>query len=737
MSNTYDTSAYPLGSTAVKVLYNNASNVDDFVNGQQLAYPDRFNVGRMSWAGMEAGFQTSIAGWQTSFNQFLSSSGYETPVDYAAGILVQRPTQILRYLGELYRAKDTALPFTTTVWATDSAKLIATGDSVLRQQLAAGTGFLVDSSVIGYNGGSLSVAFGKTIRPEQYGAPGAVGVGNAVADTAAWVACAVALVDGGTVRAEGTYLINGSSVIFPSRRNCTLDLRGAKFTQQTNFSKTLRINTPLGQWNIIGGEFVGRGGAAGEYNGASSSYNGVAAIYVDDGDAVTFRGQVGTQHAGGFIACFGVKTLKFYDIDDTGIGAPYIDPVGHGDQGNGSDFSIMCQPKDNSLGWIYDYTFSNCKLRQHAFGVQAVQTRSCRWEDMEVGPCPGQHGLYGIELDGLTVSGTNRFIECFQFGMKNQYENYSGFYIGAIWTPSTSYAVGDVVRAFSNSYICAIAHVSPASFVQSPNWTVNPLTYRTGTNIGGALEFIRCGYGLGFVSSSLSDGREIYTKGAKIDGIKFTNTVHAAMNLDRLVDADISNITIDGCEYGIFGRDFSGTIRDTNIKTASKNGVAISLYDTTFLDNVRTFNCGLSGSGDDGKAPILIYAPDPATMIPSRPAARAVFSNRLGFIFPTADAAGSFQLFDADTTNTWNIENSYGTTTTKKFRIDGTVNVQFHNYFSPNGFFNTAQNEPTFNLSNWTTNFNFDANGVVTDQMDVIATLMSILGSKNVIRKTG
>lgn len=45
--NTYLT-GNPLGSTAVKDLYDNASNIDDFVNGPEFAYPDRFNVARKS-----------------------------------------------------------------------------------------------------------------------------------------------------------------------------------------------------------------------------------------------------------------------------------------------------------------------------------------------------------------------------------------------------------------------------------------------------------------------------------------------------------------------------------------------------------------------------------------------------------------------------------------------------------------------------------------------------------------
>jgi hypothetical protein len=73
---------------------------------------------------------------RVDFENFLRNSGFETPVDYVVGLSITRPTQTVRFNGELYRAKDTSLPFTTTTWAADATKFLAIGDAALRQELA-------------------------------------------------------------------------------------------------------------------------------------------------------------------------------------------------------------------------------------------------------------------------------------------------------------------------------------------------------------------------------------------------------------------------------------------------------------------------------------------------------------------------------------------------------------------------------------------------------------------------
>jgi hypothetical protein len=180
----------PVGSTNPKDLKDNAQNLDWLILGPAASYPDRLGVNRLSWAGIEAAFAAAQAARSseyaadksyrdatytadkayrdttfsadqayrvTQFNAFLASSGYETPVDYVAGISVTRSTQILKYLGELYRPKVASLPFTTTVWATDAAKLIANGDNSLRQDMA---NIVADpskgSALVGYKRAALA-----------------------------------------------------------------------------------------------------------------------------------------------------------------------------------------------------------------------------------------------------------------------------------------------------------------------------------------------------------------------------------------------------------------------------------------------------------------------------------------------------------------------------------------------------------------------------------------------------
>lgn len=106
-------------------------------------------------------FDLSQTQRQNDFNSFLASSGYETPVDYAPGINITRTTQIVKYLGELYRPKVASLPFVTTTFPADTAKWIANGDNSLRQDLAKPDG----SSKLGFTQDSTDAvnvgAFGK------------------------------------------------------------------------------------------------------------------------------------------------------------------------------------------------------------------------------------------------------------------------------------------------------------------------------------------------------------------------------------------------------------------------------------------------------------------------------------------------------------------------------------------------------------------------------------------------
>ncbi|MBT9575522.1 MAG: hypothetical protein IV106_31225 [Pseudomonas umsongensis] len=595
------------------------------------------------------------------------------------------------------------------------------------QDIAGATG----SDVVGHAGVSLSKTIGKIIRPEQFPVAGAVGVGNAVADTAAWQAAANALPSGGKFKAEGEYLINGQ-ITFPFRTDCEINLKGATLRQQQNFKHTLHFVEHLGT-EVRRGNFYGRGGAAGEYNGASSSYNSVAAVYFDGGDEITVDGLKGRDHAGGCVVLMGVakKTVKNCNIK--GIGYPYIDPVGQGNQGNGSDFGIMCQPKNNALGWIYEDRFLNNRIWDTAFGIQTVQTSICQILNNDIGPILGQHGVYGIENDGLTVIG-NTFRKCYQGGVKTQFENYSGFNMASLWVASTPYTAGQKVRFSSILWICVTPN-SDAVFTSS-KWVVDPLTFRKGTIIH-SNNFDSNGYDILVVSSSLSDGREIYNRGASIKGNVSRGCVNNSISIDRCLDVDISDNDIDGGIYGIFGRDLSGRMANNTIRSSSRNAIATSLYGDMHFDNNDLINAGLSGTADDSRAVVLVYAPT-AAGIPSQLANPTVYFRNNGIKFPTGDALGNYLVFDADPRNRWHIEGTYGTTTTKKFRIDGgnsAVKYQFRNHFAQNGYLNTVQNEPDYVPTISSTLRTFDSTTVTLPNLaNVVGTFLSDQAGKFTVK---
>lgn len=142
MTNTYLT-GNPLGSTAVKDLYDNASNFDDAMNSPSPAFTDRFGKRRETWAGMEQ-----------AFDDFLVSSGYEFIGDYDADgpLTITQANQIFSKDGEYWRPSPSlTLPYTTVNnWVTDQPKFVSVGDAALRQDLANGTSYLVDSRIVGF-----------------------------------------------------------------------------------------------------------------------------------------------------------------------------------------------------------------------------------------------------------------------------------------------------------------------------------------------------------------------------------------------------------------------------------------------------------------------------------------------------------------------------------------------------------------------------------------------------------
>lgn len=166
----------PLGSAAVKDLYDNAENLDVAINSITLAiWKDRLGKERKTWHGIESDFATQIAsqrdqfatqitaqksqfegqiseqhdqftaqitGQRDEFNDMLAASGYSWLKDYVDGpVTFTNRSQVTVYNGVAYRlAASAPIGFTTTgtdatSWENDSQYLVAIGDNDIRQQI--------------------------------------------------------------------------------------------------------------------------------------------------------------------------------------------------------------------------------------------------------------------------------------------------------------------------------------------------------------------------------------------------------------------------------------------------------------------------------------------------------------------------------------------------------------------------------------------------------------------------
>ncbi|MGS8035699.1 hypothetical protein ACU0AN_22470, partial [Klebsiella pneumoniae] len=138
-----------LGSTSPQVLLKNAINLDKLVNDRESeSLPDRFDVLRRTWFGMEKAHDRQMQSQENRFDTFIASSGYEVIGDYTAGPLtLTEYNQLIRYNNELYKlTAATDIPYTTAgttdeTWnATDSLHFVSVGDAALRQNLGSDEG---------------------------------------------------------------------------------------------------------------------------------------------------------------------------------------------------------------------------------------------------------------------------------------------------------------------------------------------------------------------------------------------------------------------------------------------------------------------------------------------------------------------------------------------------------------------------------------------------------------------
>ncbi|MEN2686342.1 hypothetical protein ABC652_20550 [Klebsiella pneumoniae] len=142
----------PLGSAAVKDLYDNAENVDKFVNDRtKEELEDRLGVLRKTWHGMEMIFSRFIDYITGRGEQAVAAIGWQELGNWAVGLVVDNRQQIVyyngswyKYLGELEHVIAGDSPENDGgVWsaANPTGKWSNIGDAALRSNLGSDEGF--------------------------------------------------------------------------------------------------------------------------------------------------------------------------------------------------------------------------------------------------------------------------------------------------------------------------------------------------------------------------------------------------------------------------------------------------------------------------------------------------------------------------------------------------------------------------------------------------------------------
>ncbi|EPL0165445.1 hypothetical protein OTK66_004717, partial [Klebsiella pneumoniae] len=168
----------PLGSAAVKDLYDNAENVDKFVNDRtKEELEDRLGVLRKTWHGMEMIFSRFIDYITGRGEQAVAAIGWQELGNWAVGLAVDNRQQIVyyngswyKYLGELEHVIAGDSPENDGgVWsaANPTGKWSNIGDAALRSNLGSneeGLGISLNALEQGGNGQHLAVFVSPQMR---------------------------------------------------------------------------------------------------------------------------------------------------------------------------------------------------------------------------------------------------------------------------------------------------------------------------------------------------------------------------------------------------------------------------------------------------------------------------------------------------------------------------------------------------------------------------------------------
>lgn len=483
--------------------------------------------------------------------------------------------------------------------------------AIIRRSLLGGAAAL---AAIGSAGGNPTPQLpARTLRPEMFGRIGVSPAG----DTAAWIALANEASAVGrqfgqvNVEAEGEYQIVGSAVQFRDVPNLRLRLGRSRFRQRQRLSKTLQF-IRCAAVSVAGGEGYGLGRSAGEYNGGVAAYNGVAFLYFEECDSVSVLDSKGFDHAGGCFVVLGGRLRRFENVKAVGIGVgaggiPDPARTTNADLRNGSDFGIMCVPIEYGRGWVFEDEFINCETRDSAFGIQTVQTARCFGRGNRIGPHPGQHGVYGVDLDGVDWQ-SNTFEDCAQLAFKNQLENYAGRLVGTAWRSGVSYSVGQRVRFSSTLWEVVGAHRSGAR--PDPNrFKRSDVNTRTaGVFSNNAVR--RCLSGFAQITIPALYGSSIVSEGWRIDANIIEDSTGEPLRLDRMLNCDVTNNTIRGAiGAAILALDFSGSIRHNRISSTQISAINIVALGIVRIEDNEMVNVALNGPDEQNKTPVVISGP--------------------------------------------------------------------------------------------------------------------------------
>ncbi|HBK4953264.1 TPA: hypothetical protein SBQ34_000419 [Raoultella ornithinolytica] len=171
----------PLGSAAVKDLYDNAENVDRFVNDRTKEdLDDRLGVLRKTWYGMEMIFSRFIMYITGRGEQAVGAIGWQELGDWAIGLTVDNRQQIVyyngswyKYLGDLEHVIAGDSPANDGgIWSKDNptGKWSNIGDAALRSNL--GSSELPGARLVGLLNGTVNDAVNFLTLEMFGGGPG-------------------------------------------------------------------------------------------------------------------------------------------------------------------------------------------------------------------------------------------------------------------------------------------------------------------------------------------------------------------------------------------------------------------------------------------------------------------------------------------------------------------------------------------------------------------------------------